>query len=267
MAVAQKNSFRTFFGTATERGTFDGMLRGDRFITTDSTPVEVYEYDGTNWISISDSVVVGALTDIKDALIYSVEANVDTGTATDGSTTTLEDTGKLWASNIWNNAIVEIERGSTNYITKITSHTADTLTFPAIAAGVQAGDKYWIKIPVEVQDIERWGGTALTGRDISLDFEALTANITKDTIRQGNLTLAGATAEQLPDLATVNLFVQANPENTGFIYVGNSSVSDSAHMAVLAPGSSVSLNVENANKLFVIGTMGDKVSVGGEDNV
>ncbi len=102
-----------------------------------------------------------------EALKYSVEANVDTGTATGGTTTTLTDTNKNWPADIWNNAMIEIERDGTHYIRLVTSHTGDEITFPSIGSAVEAGDKYWIKLPVEVQDIERIGGAQQSAVDIA----------------------------------------------------------------------------------------------------
>jgi hypothetical protein len=48
MAVAKKESFDTWFGTAAEMATFASMVRGDKFITTD-TKIG-YVYTGAAWI-------------------------------------------------------------------------------------------------------------------------------------------------------------------------------------------------------------------------
>lgn len=116
---------------------------------------------------------MGASTEAKqdeiiDALKYSVEANVDTGTATGGSSTTLIDTNKYWADNIWDNALIEIDIDGTHYIKKVTSHTSDIITIPELPIGVEVveGSKYWLKIPVEIQDIEKVGGIQQTGIDL-----------------------------------------------------------------------------------------------------
>jgi len=105
------------------------------------------------------------------------ELSVATGDATGGSTTTLIDTSSVWEVNKWKDAVVEITDVSTgkHYYVTITSNTADTLTFPAIAVAVVAGDHYEIRMTLRLADIEKWAGTTLTGRDISLDL----ANLTK----------------------------------------------------------------------------------------
>ena len=146
-----------------------------------------YRYDNT-WILHTETVqdldaVLLKQQEIIETLKHTLEASVDTGTATGGSTTTLVDTTKNWEANIWNNALVEVAHGDTHYIVQIASHTADTLTFAALAVTLEAGDKYWIKIPIAIQDIERWGGTALTGRDISVDLQALTDDAIKGVLK------------------------------------------------------------------------------------
>lgn len=112
---------------------------------------------------------------LKDILSRVTELSVATGDATGGSTTTLEDTNAVWEVNKWKDAVVEITHvadGKHYYVT-ITSNTADTLTFPAIAVAVVAGDHYEIRMTLRLADIYKWGGTTLTGRDISLDLAKL----------------------------------------------------------------------------------------------
>jgi len=106
------------------------------------------------------------------------EFSVATGTATGGSTTTLEDTTAVWETNKWAGAVVEITHNSKHYFVTITSNTADTLTFPAIAEAVTAGDHYEIRMTLRLADIDKWGGTDLTGRDISLDLANLDLALT-----------------------------------------------------------------------------------------
>ncbi|GAI09425.1 unnamed protein product, partial [marine sediment metagenome] len=114
--------------------------------------------------------------DLAEILSRATEFSVATGDASDGSTTTLEDTSAVWEVDKWKDAIVEITDVSTDkhYFVTITSNTADTLTFPAIAVTVVAGDHYEIRMTLRLADIDKWGGTSLTGRDISLDLKALT---------------------------------------------------------------------------------------------
>lgn len=88
--------------------------------------------------------------------------------------------------------------------------------------------------------------------------------IPNTTLVQGNVTLDG-TAQQLDsDTSCKNVTIQAHPDNAGYVYVGNSSVSASVHMAVLSAGSSMSFTVNNLNLLYVKGTTSDLVSYGGE---
>lgn len=84
-----------------------------------------------------------------------------------------------------------------------------------------------------------------------------------DALIQGNLSLTGA-AQQLPSQAAKVITIQSEPMNDGYIYIGKSGVSSSAHMATLSPGSSMTFYVSNLNLLYVIGEAGDKICYGGE---
>lgn len=76
------------------------------------------------------------------------------GTATGGSTTTLVDTTKTWATNEWAGDMVVIEDKGRAFVT---SNTATTLTFAALGTGlsVAAGDAYVIIGDSSVYDFGR----------------------------------------------------------------------------------------------------------------
>jgi len=85
-----------------------------------------------------------------------------------------------------------------------------------------------------------------------------------DTILQGNITLNG-TAQQLHSNTSCKIVtIQAHPDNQGYVYVGKSNVSSTTHMAVLTPGSFFTITATNLNLIYVRGTVGDKISYGGE---
>jgi hypothetical protein len=84
------------------------------------------------------------------------------------------------------------------------------------------------------------------------------------SIVQGNLTLDGNTQQLHADTACRTVTVQADPENTGYLYVGNSNLTGSAFGAKLSAGSSVTLSVSNVNLVYVKGTSSDAVSFIGE---
>jgi hypothetical protein len=127
--------------------------------------------------------------ELKAALSSAVEAAIDSGTATGGSNTTIVDTSKSWAANMWVDATFEVTIGAVHYLGIVVSNTADTITISALAGGaaVIAGCEYSLKRPVDIADISdrvarelgvidslrKWGGTALTGRDVSLDLANL----------------------------------------------------------------------------------------------
>jgi hypothetical protein len=85
-----------------------------------------------------------------------------------------------------------------------------------------------------------------------------------DTMLQGNITLDGTAQQLSADTASKAVTVQAHPGNNGYVYVGKSDVDDTAYMAVLTPGSSISVYTSNLNKLYIYGTSGDLASFGGE---
>lgn len=72
------------------------------------------------------------------------EIVLDSGVATGGTITTLEDTTKDWEVNMWADAILEVEIAGVEYHRTIISNTDDTLTFNTLPAGitVAAGNPY-----------------------------------------------------------------------------------------------------------------------------
>ena len=116
---------------------------------------------------------------LEEALKLALEASVDTGTATGGSGTTIVDTTKDFTVDMWKNAIAEVVIDDIHYLRMVSSNTDDTITIAALPGTVvvAAGCSYSLKIPIAIQDIERWGGTQLTGRDISLDLQTLSAGM------------------------------------------------------------------------------------------
>ncbi|GAH89209.1 unnamed protein product, partial [marine sediment metagenome] len=114
---------------------------------------------------------------LQEVLAKVTEFSVATGDATGGSTTTLEDTSAVWEADKWKDAVVEITHAADgkHYYVTITENTADTLTFAVLDITVAAGDHYEIRMTLRLADIDKWGGTTLTGRDISDDL----ANLTK----------------------------------------------------------------------------------------
>ncbi|GAH90732.1 unnamed protein product, partial [marine sediment metagenome] len=87
-------------------------------------------------IAAQDIVVeprpIVVVQDLAEILSRATEFSVATGDATDGSTTTLEDTSAVWEDDKWKDAVVEITHAADgkHYFVTITSNTADTLTFP-----------------------------------------------------------------------------------------------------------------------------------------
>ncbi len=114
---------------------------------------------------------------LKRLLQAIVEVSVDTGVADATSAVNhLDDSAKSWPVNAFENLIVEITGGTgEGQIRKITSNTANSIvpvtnfdTAPDATSTYRIG--FFGKM---ASDITAWGGTALTGRDISLDLANL----------------------------------------------------------------------------------------------
>jgi len=110
-----------------------------------------------------------------------VEASIDTGIADATSTVNwLDDSSKSWPPSPggYEDLIVEITGGTgEGNFAKIDSNTATRLTFVApMPVAPDATSTYRIGFAGKMaSDITSWGGTALTGRDVTTDL----ANITK----------------------------------------------------------------------------------------
>jgi hypothetical protein len=108
----------------------------------------------------------------------------------------------------------------------------------------------------EPRNVKEWGGTALTGRDITADIAPCTAIGTIADVT------AAAAATQLTANSTAcrSVVVRSLGANTGSIRVGDSNVGASRGEE-LSPGDAVVLAVNNVNLVYVRGNGTDKVSV------
>ena len=135
--------------------------------------------------------IVAEFDKLKEALRTLTEASVDTGIADDTSTVNfLDDSSKNWPASPggFENLIVEITEGAgEGQFAKIASNTATRITFvSAMSVIPDSTSKYRIGFFGKMAgDITAWGGTALTGRDISLDLANLdiTLSAFRDALR------------------------------------------------------------------------------------
>lgn len=114
---------------------------------------------------------IAALEKVLRAL---VEVSVDTGVADATSLVTrLDDSAKAWPVNAFTDLIVEITAGTgEGQIRKIASNTATSLVpVTNFATAPDATSQYRIGFYGKMTgDMGSWGGTSLTGRDITLDL-------------------------------------------------------------------------------------------------
>jgi len=147
--------------------------------------------------------------EMANLLSRAVEVADDSGTATGGSTTTLVDTRKHWLAD-WSGAVAHIFRNGIEYEVNITSNTTTELTLAqTLPFAVGAGVAYSLRHKPTLADISdrsprllgiidsltKWGGTALTGRDISTDLAKLDLALTA---------LRDAITAAAPDNKTLN---------------------------------------------------------------
>ncbi len=154
---------------------------------------------------------------LEEVLAKVTEFSVATGDATDGSTTTLEDTNVVWEVDKWKDAIVEITHAADgkHYFVTITSNTADTLTFPAIAVAVVADDHYEIRMTLRLADIDKWGGTAQTGLDVGTELPKKVNKATTPVIYNKTMTLADTEYSQALPANTKKYTIQTR-DGTAF---------------------------------------------------
>jgi hypothetical protein len=204
--------------------------------------------DLLNQIAEGGGSIQGVIEAIQNAV-----AAVDEGAASGGSTTTLVDATKAWQVNMWQGSVAFIMHAGQEYACKVASNSATTLNFTALAVSIIAGDTYEIKLPV----------TAVTVNNTSAS-PVVTSLAGSTTLLQNNLTLTGA-SQQLPNTPCRSITTQAEPTNGGMVYIGNSNtVSSTNHMYTLSPGSSVTIAASNFDQVYVIGTAGGAICVGGE---
>jgi len=113
---------------------------------------------------------------LSEELRKVVEVAVDTGMVTSATSTTLTDTTKNWPTDQWKDYVVEITSGTgEGQIRKIVSNTNNTLTVdPPWTTTPDTTSRYAIRfVGVGVMSISAWGGTSLTGRDITQDIQKL----------------------------------------------------------------------------------------------
>lgn len=125
--------------------------------------------------------------DLAKILSRVTEFSADSGTATGGSQTTCVDSTKNWEADMWKGAVIEIYSVADDiyYLRTISGNAATTITHAALPAGkaVASGDSYAIRLTIGLVDLDKVGGTTLTGRDISLDLRALTDDSIKGLLK------------------------------------------------------------------------------------
>jgi len=164
---------------------------------------------------------IEALKNLEEAILESMEVMTESGIASGGSQTTLEDDTKDWQDGIWRKATIMIEIGDKVYAREISNNADENIiTFSSLPEGmeVEEGTPYQIKLPltnVTVKDIRKWGGEELTGRDVSLDLKALTDDTDKGVLK--SLGDAGSDLNALQRLQVLEQMLAGRVEITDIV--------------------------------------------------
>ena len=164
-----------------------------------------------------------------------VEVSAESGMATAGTNTTLTDNLKGWEANRYVDGDIHIHHEGIEYVRTITANTATVVTFNTLPAGIAPAlnDSYEIRrivIPQDVTDrsarllgtvdsLTKWGGTTLTGRDISSDLAKL--DVALSTIASKALLTPLEVASQHGVAETANIDIlpsDITPTNTPCLF-------------------------------------------------
>jgi hypothetical protein len=161
---------------------------------------KIQKSDGTQPSLLSElATILANATDV--AFVNSIT----TGASAGG--TQVIDTTMSFEVNMWDQShhkgMVDITIGGVHYWADILSNTVDTLTFAAIGIAIPAGAEYSIKALYSAVDISSWGGTPLTGADLTLAIQALlqkgltpsTYNVTVIADNEGSVVLPDHTKQ------------------------------------------------------------------------
>lgn len=127
---------------------------------------------------------------------------------------------------------------------------ADNVTLNAMTGGdVVAADDIG---SVKYQRVKVTWGADGVATDVDAGNSSLPVNPTPaNVIGNANQTVVTAgTAVNLPNLPCVSITIRANPANTGTVYIGTSGVTASTGIP-LVPGEAISLDITNANLIWV----------------
>lgn len=182
----------------------------------------------TTLASILTKIITAPATEAKqDTLIakdFATQATLaeikkfDGGIATDGSKTTIIDTGKDWEANMFAGHTVKVFIGAKEYLRTVSSNTADTLTMatlPGAAASVIIGTPGTAEVTVTYVN-EGVGGNSLTAEVVEApgDNDNLSASLT-GTVLTVYLGKTGGVLDGAKNTATlVAAFIDTLPEFT-----------------------------------------------------
>jgi hypothetical protein len=201
---------------------------------------------GTGRLLKEDGTIVNIANLIETLSAKDFTSSLDSGTATSGTTVTLVDTTKSWATNILAGAILAYTHAGVKYAVTVVSNTATTITWTGAAAFAPgAGDAYVISA----------GASSSGGSGGTVAISQTTPGTTNGV--QVNAALPAGTN----NIGGVDI-ASAIPAGTNLMgKVGIDQATANANEVVTKTGSVVAATLA-AEITKVIGTVNDKVADG-----
>jgi len=177
-----------------------------------------------------------------------------------GATTTMIPVqGVDWVPDQWVGMILQMTSGDNDgEWAKITANDANSLTVqPALPAAPSAGDQFVITtFGIISQNIQQWGGSGLTPRDITTDLMALSDHLAS-SFTSGGVSVGTSSTLIVPANTDRKYLVICNDSETDVVYLNIGSEAKKQEGIRLNPnGGTYEVNWTNLHKQAVYGIAG-----------
>ncbi len=174
-----------------------------------------YDFLTGTWTSLT-TTNLPATWGTDGALVATPSGDVlASGTATSGSTTTLVNSGKSWATNQWANFRVRITAGTgKGQVASITTNTGTTLTLPTLGTALDATSQYVIEGNDDY--LYLLGNNAVTMYRFSRSANAWT--VLAPTTARAAAPVAGMTADWVGQTGDANWALETAVQDGRYIY-------------------------------------------------
>lgn len=175
------------------------------------------------------------------------------------STTLIPAIGVDWVEDQWAGMIMEITSGLlSGEWAKIVSNTSSQLSVsPALSSAPEAGAEFVITtFGVVSQNIQQWGGSGLTPRDITTDLMALSDHLAS-SFTSGGVSVGTSSTLIVPANTDRKYLVICNDSESDVVYLNIGSEAKKQEGIRLNPnGGTYEVNWTNLHKQAVYGIAG-----------